>query len=153
MVAHTGRLPNNYWSKIIEDLGSPQWMKRHHLYNEINKRKRRQEPCIKNHIKTPIEPILNKTVITKSNDDVSEASTLDELVKTVISTDEKYDDISELTGCGVEDRLFYSQSSTDRGGSSEKTDLEKLKKRLYSTPSQPSKTKSSRQGKRAKVSC
>jgi len=157
MIASTGRLPNNCWSKIMEDLGSPQWMKRHHLYNEITKRKRRQEPNTRIGITTPIAPIVNKSVITKSNDDVSEASTLDELVKTIITTDRKNDndndndDVSELTDCGVEDRLvFYPQTSTrEKDGSAKKTDLKKVKKKLYATPS---KSKTSIQSKRAKVS-
>jgi hypothetical protein len=130
----------------MEDLGSPQWMKRYHLYNEI-KRKRLQQP--QSQTKTPIAPgVKNKSVVTKSNDDVSEASTLDELIKIVISTDNE-DDVSELTGTGgPEDRpLFFTK---EKPGCA-KADLKILKKKLYSSPSTP-KAITTRKVKRAKVS-
>lgn len=143
MATPTGRLPKNCWSKIMEDLGSPGWIKRDHIYSEI-KRKRLQQPKVQT--QTPAEPIVNKSVITKSNDDVSEASTLDELVKTIVST-ENNDDLSALTECGPEDRQY-----SIKGKSYAKADLKKVKRTLYSSPSNPPKEKTTRHAKRAKVS-
>ena len=135
MAERTGRLPNNCWTKIMEDIGSPQWMKRYHLYNEI-KRKRQQQPKSKAPIQ--MEPVT-MSIVTNANDDVSEASTLDELIKQIITTDK--DDasvVSQLTECGPEDReMFYPSKEKSYA----KTDLTKIKKRLYSSPSKAKQVK------------
>jgi hypothetical protein len=147
MAANTGRLPNNCWSKIMKDLGSPQWMKRHHVYNEIKRKRQGTVSYVKPRRRRPpsyietsvehheLEHRKPPSIITRSNDDVSEASTLDDIVKTVIIVNhEDPSVVSQLTECGPEERPRSTGAKVQVGS---KENLKTVQKKLYDSPLKP----------------